>query len=381
VIAERKGLGRISCRVRVFSVRSCYVFALLLSCATPKEPPATPGSEADRAAPAVNPGSDAAPVAAPIAHASASAAPSTTAAAKPADTANKTCGDSASAFGFTRVSADVVTSLSTGKAGHVALLSNLRAKVYDGKTFRTIEPDLTPTPGLNVSIFFGRDNRPRLMGYADDGRGGLEQRYLRERGGRWQKAADELGALGTAKGLYGVLGHDDPEVVCSPKRSCIVKRLTGWVSVPAHDAPLPIVLSGGTAWALARDRVLRLGETGWLELDPPRAFEQPSALFSAAPSASATRELWVLERGGAVLARRNGGVWSVSPAPVRNAKAIAGLSERDFWIVGDGGAAHFDGSTFRCASDAPGPLASVALADGAVWVGGAAGLFRLGATK
>jgi hypothetical protein len=183
VIAERKGLERISCVVRVFAVRSCYVFALSLSCATPKEQPATPASEADRAAPAVNPGSDAAPVAAPIAPASASAAPSSTAGAKPADTPDKTCSGSASAFGFTRVSADVVTSLSTGKAGHVALLSNLRAKVYDGKTFRTIEPDLTATPGLNVSIFFGRDNRPRLMGYADDGQGGLEQRYLRERGG------------------------------------------------------------------------------------------------------------------------------------------------------------------------------------------------------
>jgi hypothetical protein len=381
VIAERKGLDGISRAVRVFAVRSCYVFALSLSCATPKEPPATPGIEADRAATAVDPQSDAQAAVEPSVPVSASASPSQAAAAKPADTPSKTCGDSASAFGFTRVSTDVVTSLSTGKAGHVALLSNLRAKVYDGKTFRTIEPDLTAAPGLNVSIFFGRDNRPRLMGYADDGRGGLEQRYLRERGGRWQKAADELGALGTAKGLYGVLGHDDPEVVCSPKRSCIVKRVTGWVSVPAHDAPLPIVLSGGTAWALARDRVLRLGETGWLELEPPRAFEQPSALLGAAPSASATRELWVLERGGAALARRHDGVWSVSPAPVRNAKAIAGRSERDFWIVGDGGVVHFDGSSFRCASDAPGPLASVALADGAVWVGGGAGLFRLEAAK
>lgn len=261
------------------------------------------------------------------------------------------------------------------------MLSGLRAKVYDGKTFRTIEPDLTSAPGLTVSIFFGRDNRPRLMGYAEDGRGGLEQRYLRERAGRWQKAADELGALGTAKGLYGVLGHDDPEVVCSPKRSCIVKRVTGWVSVPAHDAPLPIALSGGTAWALASDRVLRLAETGWLALEPPRVFDKPVALFSALPSASPTRDLWVLDQSGASLARRMGGVWSVTPAPVRNAKAIAGRSEKDLWIVGDGGAAHFDGSSFRCAADAPGPLRAVSLADGAVWVGGESGLFRLEAAK
>lgn len=274
-----------------------------------------------------------------------------------------------------------MTSLATGKAGHVALLSNLRAKVYDGKTFRTIEPDLTAAPGLTLSIFFGRDNRPRLMGYAEDGRGGLEQRYLRERGGRWQKAADELGGLGTAPGLYGVLGHDDPEVVCSPKRSCIVKRVTGWVSVPAHDAPLPIVLSGGTAWALAADRVLRLGETGWLELESPRAFERPVSLISAAPSASSTRDLWLLDRSGASLARRIGGVWSAAPAPVQNAKAMAGRSEKDFWIVGDGGAVHFDGASFRCASDVPGPLRAVSLADGAVWVGGDSGLFRLEAGK
>ncbi len=281
-------------------------------------------------------------------------------------------------FGFTRLLADPISSLATGKAGHAAVLSGQRASVYDGRTFRTIEPDLTPAPRLNVSIFFGRDNRPRLMGYAENGAGdGFEQRYLRERGGRWQKAADELGQLGTAKGLYGVLGHEDPEVVCSPKRACIVKRVTGWVSVPAHDAPLAITLSGGTAWALAPDRVLRLGEIGWLELEPPKTFDRPLALFSAAPSASPARELWVLERGGESLARRTGGTWSSAPAPVRKAKAMAGRSAKDLWIVGEGGAVHFDGAAFRCAKDVPGPLSSISVADGAVWVSGEAGLFRL----
>jgi hypothetical protein len=151
------------------------------------------------------------------------------------------------------------------------------------------------------------------------------------------------------------------------------------VSVPAHDSPLAITLSGGTAWALAPDRVLRLGETGWLELEPPKSFDRPLALFSAAPSASPARELWVLERGGDSLARRTGGTWSSSAAPVRKAKAMAGRSTQDLWIVGEGGAVHFDGAAFRCAKDVPGPLSSISVADGAVWVSGEAGLFRLAA--
>jgi hypothetical protein len=77
------------------------------------------------------------------------------------------------------------------------------------------------------------------------------------------------------------------------------------------------------------------------------------------------------------LSRRTGGTWSLTAAPVRKSKAIAGRSPRDLWIVGDGGAVHFDGSAFRCATDAPGPLSSISVADGALWVAGDAGLFRL----
>jgi hypothetical protein len=258
-----------------------------------------------------------------------------------------------------------------GKPPKVAFLARGEALVFSAKGLERLPAPETRAPELSVEIYFGRDDQPRLMGHRPLGER-IEPYYRRYKGGRFQAEPGELGPLAAPGGaLYGVLGHDDPEVVCRPRQFCLVKRTTGWGRAPAHDAPVRIVLSGGTAWALHRDRIERLERDAWVKVEREGAFHEPLSLYADAPGS-----LFVVEASRDAIARLANGRWEALPSPLRGPRAIWGSSATDIWLVGAGGAAHFDGKSWSAAPGVPGPLAHLLHAPPDLWLAGESGVFR-----
>jgi hypothetical protein len=125
------------------------------------------------------------------------------------------------------------------------------------------------------------------------------------------------------------------------------------------------------AYALHRDRIERLERDAWVNIDSGRAFHEPLSLF-ADPAGS----LFVVEKDRDAVLYFANGRWETMPSPLRGPRAVWGKSATDVWLVGTGGAAHFDGKAWRAAPDVPGPLAHVALAPPDLWLAGEAGIFR-----
>jgi hypothetical protein len=266
-----------------------------------------------------------------------------------------------------------MSSLAVGKPPKIAALAAGEAFVFDGTSFARVVAPETLVPELSIEIFFGRDDQPRLMGHRREaGSGAAAPYYRRYKGGRFRPEPGELGPLAAPSGaLYGVLGHADPEVVCRPEQFCLVKRMTGWGRAPAHPEPVRVVLAGATAWALHRDRIERLDRDRWVTVTPERAWHQPVSLFVDTGGA-----LWVIEAKRNSVARLTGGRWETVPVPLEGPRAISGTGPHDVWLVGDGGALHFDGEAWTLVPGVSGPLALVAHSPPNLWFAGRAGLFR-----
>jgi hypothetical protein len=225
-----------------------------------------------------------------------------------------------------------------------------------------------------VEVFFGRDDQPRLMGFAPGEPGREIPVYLRFRQGVFRPEPSELGPLGAPLGaLYGVLGFDDPEVVCRPRALCLVKRTSGWGRIDAHDAPARIVLRGGNVFALHATHVERLNDKGWSALEPARSFSLPLDVWQA-PNG----ELWVVDQSPDGLFRARNGTWESVASPVTVPRAVFGRSERSVYVVGANGAAELDGTQFRCVAGVTGPLHLAMAVGEAIWLAGAGGVYRSG---
>ncbi|HEV8548244.1 MAG TPA: hypothetical protein VGQ57_04430 [Polyangiaceae bacterium] len=258
-----------------------------------------------------------------------------------------------------------------GTPPRVAIWSGRAVTVFEGTNARELPAPRLP-PGAHVDVFFGRDDQPRLMGFAPGEPGKEVPVYLRYRHGAFRAEPSELGPLGAPRGaLYGVLGFADPEVVCRPRELCLVKRTTGWKRVAAHEEPVPIVLRNGVVFALRSESLERLGDDGWSALSPPYRFQQP---LDAWPARNG--ELWVIDRSTEGLFRLKGGHWEVVVSPVSEPQAILGRSERSVLVVGKSGAAEFDGERFRCVRGVNGPLALAFAVGDEVWVAGQSGVYR-----
>ena len=343
--------------------------ALTLGCsktAVPREP----------AASAVKP---TAPIASSPARSAAT--PATDMAAAGRGTANEQsnsplCGASAptlelAATAFVKVHAGPVLSAAVGTPPRVALWSGRSVTLLDGKNTRELPPPVLP-PGANVEVFFGRDDQPRLMGFAPREPGNEIPVYLRLKQGSFRPEPSELGPLAGPRGaLYGVLGFADPEVVCRPNDRCLVKRTTGWARAPAQQVPVRIVLRSGNVFALHAEHIERLGDAGWVPLEPARPFDHPLDVWP-----SPNGELWVVDRSTTGLARLRGAAWEVIASPIREPRAVFGRTEHAMLVVGSNGAAEFDGSRFRCSRDVEGPLALAFAVGNELWVAGESGVYR-----
>lgn len=224
-----------------------------------------------------------------------------------------------------------------------------------------------------VRIHFGRDDQPRLMGSAP-GASGPQSVYLRWKDGGWRLAKYELGriAIGPDAPLFGVLGHDDPEVVCKQGSGCLVKRLTGWTDVDGLPGTPFVDLCGTLTWAYQDRQIWRLASKGWSQHASEPTFERADGLWSISES-----DVWVAERAKNAIHHFDGKRWTRQAAPIAGPRALWAASATDLWLVGDGGAAHHDGETWRRVSG-PSPRLSlvVGLRDGEVWVGGDSGLWQ-----
>jgi hypothetical protein len=245
--------------------------------------------------------------------------------------------------------------------------------MFDGPQAREL-PAPTLPPRSTVELFFGRDNEPRLMGFAPSGAGGDVPVYLRFRQGAFRSEPSELGPLGAPHGaLYGVLGFADPEVVCRPRELCLVKRTTGWQRAPAHDDPAHVILRNGAVFALRADHIERLVERSWTPLEPARAFDHPLDVWLA-PSG----ELWVVDSSADALFRLRSGRWEPVTSPIAEPRAVFGRAERAIFVVGTNGAAEYDGHSFRCVSNLSGPLHLAFGVGDSVWLAGESGVYRSG---
>ncbi|MBK6517354.1 MAG: hypothetical protein IPG04_25385 [Polyangiaceae bacterium] len=269
---------------------------------------------------------------------------------------------------LTNVVSAPVHDVALGKTTKVVALG-VDVWLGEDAAFSKLAPLALPTPHLRV--FFGRDDRPRLMGHVEAA-GRSEAVYLRWRDAAWKKAPGELGRLATGSGvLYGVLGHDDPEVVCKDGDACIVKRLTGWTTIALPPQIARIDLSGPLAWARAGSEVWRLSGESWVTVSGGATFERADGLWAVSE-----RDVWIAEHASSTLHRWDGKSWSKSASPIEGPRALWASSDADLWVVGDGGAARWDGAAWTRAEGAPNGLVTVVGRGDLVWLGGAAGLFR-----
>ena len=255
--------------------------------------------------------------------------------------------------------------------------------MHDGTTWRKLPlpANLRAPAGSTdrLQVFFGRDDRPRLMGVrrpdgATDPRTGSAV-YLRWRDERWATARSEIGKLGGAPEgpLWGVLGEDDPEVACKVGDVCIIKRRTGWTTIPALEPFARGYLCSGQPYATEASRVYRLDNSAWQPLFVSAPFHAPLTGFWA----QSNEVQWVSVAGENALYRYANSTWTRFDSPVGAPEQLWGSGPNDVWVVGRDGAGHFDGTTWLCVEGIEGPLTEVVgRKSGEVWFGGGSGLWH-----
>ena len=225
-----------------------------------------------------------------------------------------------------------------------------------------------------AGIYFGRDNEPRIMGQRQT-KSGETAIYWRHLPNGWRDGKEEIGQLGGAArgGLWGVLGGTDPELVCRTSAVCIIKRQSGWTTVPAGTSQRIVTLQDGVLWALDASGISSIDKRGWANAIPAPPWSEPKALWAT------LGEAWVGARDQ--LFHSVDGKWQATPSPVGEVSAFWGLHRDSIWIAGSAGAAHYDGRGWRTLALA-GPMHAVrGRSDGEVWFGGEPGLFRVRASN
>lgn len=220
-----------------------------------------------------------------------------------------------------------------------------------------------------LALFFGRDDRPRLMGTRFDA-DAPAPRYYRYQAG-WRDRTGEIARLEGGVGtLFGVLGHDDPEVVCKLGEICIIKRLTGWTNVPAPSVEHHVQIAGGGAFAVAPGSALRIdtGDQAWRPISETVPWREPRGLW---PFGDGT--LWVV--GAESLHHWDGERWHSAASPLPGARALWGRAPDDLWLAGQGGLAHYDGTQWSLLMQPRGDFAHIIGTSTEVWVGGDSGVW------
>ncbi len=265
-----------------------------------------------------------------------------------------------------------VSSIALGEGSRIAVLAD-PPQVAAGHGWKALPLPASlrrgPSETDHARIFFGRDNEPRIMG-ARRSQATETAIYWRHTAAGWRDGRDEIGRLGATAsgGLWGVLGGEDPELVCRAQSLCIIKRSTGWTTAPAGLAPRIVTLRDGTLWGLDPSGLAAIDARGWSLVVPAPPWSEPQAFWAM------DGEAWVSTPRA--LFHFHAGAWSSLKLPLQDIAAGWGTRPNSIWWVGKGGVAHFDGTAFRTA-EVPGPLRTIrGRSDEEVWLGGDSGLFR-----
>ncbi len=223
-------------------------------------------------------------------------------------------------------------------------------------------------------IYFGRDNRPRLMGHREVG-GATKVVYLRFKDGRWRDQRGEVGALASDDAaLFGVLGEADPELVCKRGGTCLIKRRSGWKEIPETVGTLAVMRAFyERGYALTKDGLFEATDKGFVRLGPSAPWTTTVTGFWVGPDRSAVvvepekDAIHTLEPGAEA--------WRTSASPIGKPRDVAGASSNRF-VVGDGGAAHGEGTLYARLGEANLRLSRVIVLPGDVLAAGPSGVFR-----
>jgi hypothetical protein len=216
-----------------------------------------------------------------------------------------------------------------------------------------------------LGLFTGRDDWPRVI---VTNRGPNSVRYFRFRPGPgWESPHDEQGGLakaGRLSGYYGVLGHQDPEVLCAPGAFCYEKRESGWQKRPLPGEALPEevlsgeappgeqlpadvawtirVLSNGEVWAWSNTTsspLCRLQETWQCSLPHPRVALIALAHVNDQYLALTTRGVMTYEHG-----------WTLQ-GELQEGRALLGFGADRALVLTTTGLWLWDGSLRRVTDD------------------------------
>jgi hypothetical protein len=223
----------------------------------------------------------------------------------------------------------------------------------------------------DLRVFFGRDDRPRIMG-TRHGPSGARGIYLRWKG-NWRDKPGEIGRLEgpPEAAFFGLLGHADPEVVCKLGDICIIKRLTGWTMIPVTRGSMIVELAGDKGAAGAGTHgAYRVDKAAWRPL--------PGHGWQSAPGGIGGDDaiLWVSEPSANMLHHHDGQRWSKHPSPLGQPRAVWAARADDVWLAGGDGIAHHDGKAWRRVAGPEGAFVDVRAAGDSVWAAGPAGVWR-----
>lgn len=265
-----------------------------------------------------------------------------------------------------------VTALALDAPPHAAALGEDAAYIHDARGWRTtrLPASVTKDRPERLAIFYGRDDRVRVVGTRRTDRGATSI-YLRWKPEGFIPGGREVGRLSNGDGaIVAILGTRDPEIVCRPSALCIIKRRSGWTMIPAPADIDRVTLGDDVGWGVGGQTLYRLGDR-LSPLGKQGTWKRADDLFALRDRA------YVVETEAARIHVSTGDDWQIMASPIPRPRALWGASAGALWLVGDG-LAFFDGTSWRVAPDARGPFTAV-LGRGAddVWIGGAGGVFRV----
>ena len=262
-----------------------------------------------------------------------------------------------------------VVALAVEKQPHVLALGKDLLWVHDDSGWRSrpLPKGVVVQNDAAFSLFFGRDYRARIVGVS-----GGRRIYLREKEKGLESDRKEIGKLGADdKPVVAVLGTADPEIVCRPNDTCLLKSVRGWKSIPDPAGIERVALGNATAWALAGHRVFQLTDK-WEPRDPEGSWAHADALVGTHDG------LCVIDTAASRLHFFDGASWRIVDSVITHPHAMWSPDGHSFVVVGDGGLAKLEGSDWQVAADAPHPLLAIAgRPGGAVYVGGPSGIFSV----
>jgi hypothetical protein len=269
--------------------------------------------------------------------------------------------------------------VSTGEDGRIAALIDEASEVVPYRREQSLWQRLPLPPSqrakvgmLTAGIYFGRDNRPRVMGTRSDTAGIV---YIRYKDDAWHPELREIGPLGKEGplALFGVLGNADPEVVCRAGDRCLIKSRKGWQEARPTPTPNAVVRAfDGKGYVLTTEGAYRAEDPHFISVGPPPPWRhQPSGFWVGEGEALGvvdpiSGELFTLDSASAT--------WKTEELPIEHPTDVAG-PPRDRFVSGGDGLIHYDGSLWARVPGVSGSLDRVIVASWGIVAAGRAGVF------